>query len=474
MPSSPSASRQHHGATFAVLALAGFAYSIMSAIVSPALPDIEHAMNTGANGGAWVLTAFLLSTSVFTPIAGRVGDMFGKERMLLVTLGTVVLGSVLCGVAGSLPVLIAGRVLQGVGGAVFPLAFGIIRDEFPLRRIPSGIALMSALIGIGGGVGIVMAGPIVEHLGLAWIFWLPLIVTVVALVATVFFVPESPVKTPGRVNYVSALLLSGWLVALLVAVSQGSDWGWNSGRTLGLLAIAVVIAAAWMRREQTSREPLVDMQTMRVRGVWTVNLAALMLGAGMYSAFILIPTFVQEPVSSGYGFGASITEAGLYLLPSSLLMLIAGPIAGRLTGRFGARTPLVAGSAITTVAFLLLAAEHDQSLAVYIGSALMGIGIGLAFASLANLIVEAVSPEQTGVATGINTMVRTVGGAIGSTIGAAVLTSTVVGGMPTAAGYTDAFLLAAAAGALSLVASLIVPRTAVARGLAAPETAAAG
>src|SRR4051794_20048657 len=196
--------RRHYGVTFAVLALAGFAYSIMSAIVSPALPDIEHAMGTSANGGAWVLTAFLLSTSVFTPIAGRLGDMFGKERMLLATLAIVALGSALCGVAGSMPVLIGGRVLQGVGGAVFPLAFGIIRDEFPLTRIPSGIGLMSALIGIGGGLGIVVAGPIVEHLGLTWIFWLPLIVTLIALVATVFFVPESPVKTPGRVNYVSA------------------------------------------------------------------------------------------------------------------------------------------------------------------------------------------------------------------------------------------------------------------------------
>jgi EmrB/QacA subfamily drug resistance transporter len=467
-----ASSRQHYGITFAVLALAGFAYSIMSAIVSPALPDIEHAMNTSANGGAWVLTAFLLSTSVFTPIAGRVGDMFGKERMLIVTLAIVAAGSILCAVAGSLPVLIGGRVLQGVGGAVFPLAFGIIRDEFPATRIPSGIALMSALIGIGGGLGIVVAGPIVENIGLTWIFWLPLIATVIALVATFFFVPESPVKTPGRVNYVSALLLSGWLVALLVGVSQSSSWGWTDGRTLGLFALAIVLAAAWVRSERRSDEPLVDMEMMGVRGVWTVNLSALMLGAGMYSAFILIPTYVQEPASSGYGFGASITQSGLYLVPSALLMLVVGPVAGRLTNSFGARVPLVLGSAITTVAFVLLAVEHDHKLAIYLGSGLMGIGIGLAFASLANLIVAAVPPQQTGVATGINTMVRTVGGAIGSTIGAAVLTSTVVGGVPTSAGFTDAFLLAAGAGVLSLLASLLVPRPGV-RVAAEPETVTA-
>jgi EmrB/QacA subfamily drug resistance transporter len=465
--------RQHYGLTFAVLALAGFAYATMSAIVAPALPDIEQAMNTSANGGAWVLTVFLLSTSVFTPIAGRVGDMCGKERILLLTLAIVAVGSIMCGIAGSLPVLIGGRALQGVGGAVFPLAFGIIRDEFPLERIPTGIGLMSALIGIGGGLGIVIAGPIVENLGLTWIFWIPLIATVLALVATVFFVPESPVKTPGRVNIGSALLLSGWLVALLVAVSEGSNWGWVSGRTLGLLALAAITATAWVRSEQRSPMPLVDMELMRVRGVWTVNLAALMLGAGMYSAFILIPTFVQEPPSSAYGFGASITQAGLYLVPSAVLMLFAGPIAGRLTSVFGARTPLVLGSAITTASFVLLAFEHDHKFAIYSGAGLMGIGIGLAYASLANLIVEVVPPEQTGVATGINTMVRTVGGAIGSTIGAAVLTSTIIGSSPTSAGFSEAFLLAAATGALALVAAVLVPRSARARVAMEPETLAA-
>jgi EmrB/QacA subfamily drug resistance transporter len=468
MTPSHAPERQSYGLTFAVLAIAGIAYALMSSMVAPALPDIQRELHASPTGIAWVLTAFLLSTSIFTPIAGRLGDMFGKERMLIVTLGLLAAGSALAALATSLNMLILGRVIQGVGGAVFPLAFGIIRDEFPREKIASGIALISALLGIGGGLGIVLAGPIVDNLSYHWLFWIPAIPVVIALGAAIFFVPESPVKTPGRVNYVGAALLSAWLVCLLVAVSEGQAWGWTSGRVVGLVVAAAVIAFAWVRNEQAAKEPLVDMDMMRIRGVWTVNAAALLIGAGMYSSFILIPQFVEEPVSSGYGFGASVTQAGLFMLPSTVMMLLVSPLAGRLSNAFGSRLPLTLGALATTVSFGFLAVMHSQEWEIYVGAGLMGVGIGLAFASLANLIVEAVPPQQTGVATGMNTVMRTIGGAIGSTIGAAIIAGTVVGsGVPTEAGFTAAFGISSAACLLALLASLYVPR----RG--APQTAPA-
>lgn len=451
--------RQHYGLTFAVLAIAGIAYSIMSAMVAPALPDIERELHASATGVAWVLTAFLLSTSVFTPIAGRLGDMFGKERMLIITLAVLTVGSIIAALATSLNVLLVGRVIQGTGGAIFPLAFGIIRDEFPRERTASGIALISAILGVGGGLGIVLAGPIVSNLDYHWLFWIPMIPVVIALAASFFFIPESPVKTPGKVNWLGAFLLSAWLVCLLVAVSEGQSWGWTSVKFIALIVAAIVIAVLWVRQEQGAPEPLVDMTMMRIKGVWTVNAAALLIGAGLYSSFILIPQFVEEPTSSGYGFGASVTQAGLFMLPSTVMMLIASPIAGRLSNTFGSRVPLVSGALVTTIAFAFLALVHGAKIDIYIGAGLLGIGIGLAFASLANLIVEAVPPTQTGIATGINTVMRTVGGAIGSTIGAAVIAGTVVGSAgPTESGFRSAFLIAAAAGLLALLASVSVPR----------------
>jgi EmrB/QacA subfamily drug resistance transporter len=451
--------RQHYNLTFAILALGGGTYAVLQSLVAPALPAIQRDLHVSAASVSWILSAYLLSASVLTPIIGRLGDMFGKERTLVAVLVALALGTLVAALATSLPLLLLGRVIQGAGGAIFPLGFGIIRDEFPRERVPQGIAMMSAIIGIGGGLGIVLAGPIVNAFNYHWLFWFPLVLVVIATVATVFFIPESPIMSPGRVNWAGAALLSAWLVCVLVAISQGSTWGWGDPRVLGLLVAGGLLAVAWVRNELRAAEPLVDMDMMRIRGVWTVNAAAFLVGAGMYSSFILIPEFVEMPKSVGFGFAASITGAGLFLLPATVGMLIVSPLAGRMASRVGARVPLVLGCAVTTVSFLILAVAHSQPWEIYVAAALLGTGIGFAFASLANLIVEAVRPEQTGVATGVNTVMRSLGGAVGATIGASVLTATLtVTGLPSERGFTLAFAIAAAECALAMVASLIVPR----------------
>jgi EmrB/QacA subfamily drug resistance transporter len=451
--------RQHYGLTFAVLALAGATYAVLQSLVAPAIPEIQHEFHTSTTSAAWVLTAYLLSASIFTPVLGRLGDMFGKERMLVGTLVVLAFGTLLAAISTNISVLIAGRVIQGAGGAIFPLAFGIIRDEFPRERIPHGIALISAILGIGGGLGIVLAGPIIDALSIHWLFWIPLVLIVIATVLAILFVPESPIKTPGRINWSGAALLSAWLTALLVGISEGSEWGWTDGRTLGLFAAAIILLVLWIANEQRAAEPLVDMDMMRIRGVWTVNASAFLIGAGMYSSFVLIPQFTETDASAGYGFSASVTQAGLFLLPCTVMMLVVSPFAGRMSARVGSRVPLIGGSVATCLAFVLLAVAHTEKWEMYVASGILGIGIGLAFASLANLIVEAVRPEQTGVATGMNTVMRSLGGSVGSQIGASVIAGTVVGtALPTEHGFELAFIIAAAACALGAVASLAVPR----------------
>jgi len=439
--------------------VAGITFALLQSLVAPALPEIQRDLGASATEVAWLLTAYLLSASILTPVVGRLGDMFGKEHTLLVALVVLAAGTALAGLAHSIGLLIAARVVQGCGGAIFPLAFGIIRDEFPRDRVAHGIALISALLGIGGGLGIILAGPIVDALNYHWLFWIPLVLVIVAIVATLLFVPESPIKSPGKVNWAGAALLAGWLVCLLVAISEGSDWGWGSPRTIGLFLAAAVLLVAWIHNELHAAEPLVDMTMMRIRGVWTVNVAAFLVGAGMYSSFILLPEFTEMPRAAGYGFHASVTQAGLFLLPSTVAMLVVSPLAGRLAGRVGSRVPLILGSITTSVSFAWLAVAHSHPWEIYVGSALLGAGIGLAFASLANLIVEAVRPDQTGVATGMNTVMRSIGGSVGSQIVASIIAGTVVGtALPTEHGFTIAFSVAAVACGLAALASLAVPR----------------
>src|SRR5271168_4620361 len=292
--------RTHPTLILAVLSLGGLAYAMLSSSVVPALPTMQHALHTSVTGITWLLTSYLLSASVGTAIIGRLGDMYGKERLLLWTLVVLAAGTLLAAVSSSLIVIIFARFIQGASGGIFPLAFGIVRDEFPREKVAGSIGLLSAILGVGAGVGIVLSGVIVEHLNYHWLFWIPLIATIIAAVATWRFIPESPIRAPGRINWLAAALMTAGISLVLIAISETTTWGWGSPKTLVLIAVGLLFVAAWIMVELHSREPLIDMAMMRIRGVWTANLAAFLLGAGMYSAFIVFPEFAQLPTSTGF------------------------------------------------------------------------------------------------------------------------------------------------------------------------------
>jgi EmrB/QacA subfamily drug resistance transporter len=450
--------RQHYGITLGVLVLAALSYALLQTMVAPALPAIQHDLGASTTSVTWVLTVYLLSASVATPLLGRLGDMFGKERVLVLVLCLFALGSLVAAVSHSLELLIAGRAIQGAAGAVFPLAFGIIRDEFPRERVATGIGLISATFGIGGGAGLLLSGVIVDNLSYEWIFWFGLIAVAIAIVATHLFVPESPVKSPARIDWTGALLLSSGLGALLLGVSQGNAWGWGSARVLGLFALSALLLLAWGGFERRVPQPLVDMGLMRLRGVWTTNVVGVLLGFGMFGSFILIPQLVQAPESTGYGFDASVTQAGLFMLPSTATMLVGGPLSGVLTNRLGARLPLLTGLALGCAAFLVLAVAHKEVWEIVLSSLLLGMGIGLSFAAMANLIVDAVPQSQTGEATGMNTIMRTVGGAIGAQVSASIVSGHVAAsGLPTDVGYTSALTMGTISLAVAFLAGLLIP-----------------
>ena len=442
-----------------MLSLGGISYALLQSLVVPALPEIQASLHTSESAVAWVLTAYLLSASVATPIVGRLGDMYGKERLLMLVIVLLGAGTLISAIASSLWLMILGRVIQGVGGGIFPLAFSIIRDEFPNERVPGAIGLVSSLLGIGGGAGVVFAGIVTEHLSYHWLFWLPLALIAFTAYLTWRYVPESPVKTPAHVNYRAASLMTLGISAVLLAITETSTWGWGSPKTLGLLATGVVVTLAWIREERRSREPLVDMRMMAIRGVWTTNTVAFLIGIGMYSSFILLPEFVQEPASTGYGFGASVTAAGLFLLPATVAIVVVGQMAGILERRIGSRGSLIGGALFSLACYVLLVVDRSSETQIYVAAGLLGIGIGLSFSAMANLIVQNVRQEQTGVATGMNAVTRTLGGAFGGQLAATLLADNLgPAGLPTSSGFTLSFLMCLMAMVGALAFALAVPR----------------
>src|SRR3954449_12631154 len=454
----PAMPRPHPLRSLLILSLAALAFALAQTMLIPALTELAKSLNTDASGVAWTVTAYLLAAAVCTPVFGRLGDMFGKRRLLVVALGIFVAGSVLSALGTSLEVVVAGRVLQGAGGGIFPLCFGIIRDEFPRERVAGSIGLISATFGIGGGAGLILGGVITDHASYHWIFWLGAITAVLAAIATEIFVPESPVRTPGRVDFRGAFVLALGLTAPLLAIARANDWGWGSARTLGLFAIGVVILAAWVRLQRRTAEPLVDIEMLRRPPVLMTNVATLLVGFGMFGSFILIPQLAEAPTSTGYGFGLTATGAGLLMLPGALVMLVAGPLSGVLGTRYGSRLPLATGAAITSFGLLMMALAHGTEGAMIAWNLVMSIGIGLAFAAMPNLILEAVPAEETGQATGVKKLVRSVGASLGSQISAAVLAGSVVAaGLPTDEGYRDAFLVSAGVALAAAITALLIP-----------------
>jgi EmrB/QacA subfamily drug resistance transporter len=467
--------------TLALLAVVATSYVLQQTLVVPALPTIQRDLETSTTWVAWIFTGFLLTSAVATPLLGKLGDAHGKKRVLLISLAGFGAGTFLAALAPSIEVLILARAIQGVGGAIFPLSFGIIRDQLPPARVGLGLGLLSATFGVGGGAGLVLSGLILEGLSWPWLFWIGAAPVAVALVLVWLLLPESPVRAAHRLDWRGALALSGGLVALLLGLSEGRDWGLSSAPTLGCAAAALVLLAAWVAIELRVPEPMVDIGMMRDRSVFWTNLVGFLTGFAMFGTFLMVPQLAQLPrglpeAIAGqvdYGFGASVVVAGLVSLPASLMMLVVGPAAGMAEARVGARTLALAGMVVIALGGVALTVAHDAIAEAVVGMALVGIGVGLTYSMLAKLIVDAVRPEVTGIAMGMNTVMRTIGGSVGGQLGAALLagyTLPVAGDVPAERGFTIAFAVSAVAALVAAAGVLRIPRRAAPAG--APARAA--
>lgn len=445
----------------AVLSSVGLVASLCMTLVVPLVPRLPQLLSASTATASWVITATLLAGAVATPIAGRLGDMIGKRLALLATLALLVAGSVLCAVTSDLVPVLIGRALQGLAVSAVPLGISLMRDTLPSERLGSGIALMSATMGIGGGLGLPLAALIVEIADWHALFWVAGGLGLLGLLLVAAVIPESATRSDGRFDTGGAVGLSVGLVGLLLAVSKGAEWGWTSAATLGSAAVAVVALLGWGVYELRVRDPLVDLRLNGRRAVLLPNLISIPVGVAMFTGMIVYPQLLSAPLASGHGLGMSLLAAGLALAPNGLVMMAMSPVTARISAAAGPRTSLRAGLVVIAVAYaagsVLLSAAWQVSVVI----AVIGAGVALSYGALPALIMRAVPTTRTAAANGLNTLMRSIGTSTASALAAVVLSASTVPVegtlVPSLGAIRTALLIAAGCAVLALVVSVAVP-----------------
>ena len=440
------------------LAFAVLTYALAQTMLVPSLPAIQRDLHTTPAGVSSLLSAFFVSGAVTAGIAGRLGDMFGKRRVLVVVMALFTLGSLTAALSSTLAPILAGRIVMGCAVGAFPLAFSIVRDTLPAERVPTAISLFGGFGAAGAVIGQTCGGLVTDGPGYHWIFWISLITGAVATAGVVAFVPESAVKSPGRVDGLGALLLAAGLTAPLVAITETSTWGWAAPRTLGLIALGGALLAVFARHERRHPDPILHLPTLRVPAVALANVATLLVGFGLFGSSAIISQFVQMPRSTGYGLGASATAAGFFFVPGLAVMLVGNRGIGRLIARAGASRGLALGAGLGCVALAGMAASHGSRVELFVWLTCMYVGVAFAFSAAPVLILGVVPANLRGQSTAVNLIARNVGSSLGLQLAATVVTASARrGGLPTELGYTRAFILEGCGAGVALLLALAIP-----------------
>ncbi|MEU6281410.1 MFS transporter [Streptomyces sp. NPDC047028] len=455
--------RAVNGAVVPVLAFAGIVVAVMQTLLVPVIKDLPQLLDASPSNASWVLTSTLLSGAVATPIMGRLGDLYGKRRMLIASLAVMVVGAVISALTSDLLTMIVGRTLQGFAMGAIPLGISLMRDMLPREKLGSAMALMSSSIGVGGGLALPAAALVAQHADWHALYYGAAGLGVVSIALTLLVVPESPMRAEGTFDVLGALGLSTGLVLFLLPISKGSDWGWTSATTLGLFAASAVVLVLWGVLELRLKAPLIDLRTTARPAVLFTNLASIMVGVAFFVVSLVLPQLLQLPTATGYGLGQSMVVSGLLVAPLGLTMMFTAPVYARLSAKYGPKITLILGLIIIAIGYgagLGLMSAAWQSLVI---SMILGAGIGLAYSSLPALIIGAVPASETGAANGLNTLMRSIGTSVSSAVVGMVLANTGqnVGGIeiPTMHGFRVSFLIATAAVAVGLLLALFLPKS---------------
>lgn len=448
-------------AALAVVGLGGLLVSLTQSILVPVLPGITRDLGSSASATQWLLTITLLTGAVAVPVLGRMADLYGKKQMLLVAAAALTIGSLICALSQSLAPMLVGRAIVGLSVVAIPIGISLISVTLPTHLASSGIAFVSATLGIGGALGLPLAGFVVEHADYHLLFWICVVGGAVSMLGAWFFLPE-PGGTGGRMDIAGSFLLAAVLICLLLPLSQASVWGWSSIRVLGLLAAAVVLLITFVLTQKRLRSPLVDIAASARRPILLTNIASICVGFALFASLIGTAAYVQAPEASGYGFGSSVLVSGLCLLPSGIMMLLLSPVSARLSDTYGPKITLALGASIVALGFVVRIVLTGHLWEIILGTSIAGAGTGIAYAAMPGLIALATPKSELAAANGLNALFRTVGSSLASAVGGTILVSQVMtlGGatLPSLTGYRVLFTICAGSALAGAAIAMVIPR----------------
>lgn len=449
-----------HRFLVAGLVFVGMVVAVGSSLGAPLVPLIATVDHVSLSDSQWSVTLPFLVSGILTPAMGRLGDGPRRRSVILVSLAVVACGGVLAALPLGFVPLLVGRGLQGVGLGLIPLTMATARDALPEARARTAVALLSITVVAGMGLGYPITGLIAQYYGLHAAYWFGVVVCLGALGVAAILLPSSAHRAPIGIDAAGALTFGLALACLLLAISEGGDWGWRSGRVLGLFAGSAALLVAWVALESAVSRPLVDLRLLRQRGVATANVTTVLAAVGMYLPISLITRLIETPPTAGYGFGGAAVVAGLMLVPFSAGSLLVSKAAPALSRRTSTGLVLVLSAATVGGAMVLFAVARDRLWEITVVTGLAGLGIGAVFAVVPGLIVQAVPRSETGSAMSFNQVLRYVGYSLGSTLSAVILQLHTAAGraLPSSKGYTVAALVCTAGWIATAVAGLAVLR----------------
>lgn len=445
-----------------MLAFVGLCSAFMFTLVVPLQAELPRILNASREDTSWVVTITLLVAAVATPISGRLGDMYGKRRVVIALLILLIFGSVIAALSNSIIGVIIGRGLQGATTGVVPLGIAIMRDVLPPERLGTSVALMSATMGVGGAVGMPVAAYLAQNADWHWLFWLAAALGVISAILVMLIVPDDVLLSPGRLDIVGAIGLAIGLTGLLLYVSRGAEWGWMAPASLISLVGGILVLLIWGWYQLRTREPLLDLRVAARPAVLFTNVAAICMGFALFSSNVTFPQLLELPVATGSGLGLDMFSAALVVATSGVVMMIISPLSGFLERTVGPRPLFTVGTAAIVLAYVFVLLWSTEVWHLLIANLLIGVGIGFSFAAMPMIIMRAVPAHETGASNGLNALFRSVGTSTASAVMGGVLAamSIDVNGMavPTREAFEVCFWLAIAAGIIAFALTFVIPR----------------